>query len=345
MGVSPLGKDHVWEMNLAARAAWMSFVGDLTQSQIAKRLGVSNARVHRLILLARDKGLVRISIEGRPAECLELEDAIGKAFNLMSCTISPYLRDEKASEDIAIASVGQVAGQLLGQHLLSPEVKSVGIGSGRTLLAAINALPSVPRPDIRIYPTTGSLTETLAMDPYDVVSQLADRTGGEGFHLPVPSFTKTEEEAEIYLRPPAVSAVLEGARHADIFISGIAGRHQLEGDPKYKSELDTEVRSPAAEIEGLFFGRLLRRDGTIVDHSASGTSVGVHFDEIAKRTRKGDARIFCLAAGALKSNAVLAALHAGAVSDLVVDETLALKLMDLANIAHERSPSAPMAEI
>ena len=73
MGVSPLGKDSVWEINLAARVAWMSFLGDLTQSEIGKRLGLSPARVHRLILLAREKGLVRISIEGRPAECLNME--------------------------------------------------------------------------------------------------------------------------------------------------------------------------------------------------------------------------------------------------------------------------------
>ncbi len=55
------------DLDLAARAAWHSRIGGYTQSDIARRLGVSRAREHRLIALARDSGLVKVFVEGEPA--------------------------------------------------------------------------------------------------------------------------------------------------------------------------------------------------------------------------------------------------------------------------------------
>ena len=58
-----------WTTDMAIRAAWMSFVGGATQGEIATRLGISNAKVHRLIAHAQRTGLVRFQIAGRPADC------------------------------------------------------------------------------------------------------------------------------------------------------------------------------------------------------------------------------------------------------------------------------------
>ena len=49
--------------SLAARAAWLSYIGGYTQSEIAKRLDVSSAKAHRLISQAQKAGLVRVFIE------------------------------------------------------------------------------------------------------------------------------------------------------------------------------------------------------------------------------------------------------------------------------------------
>lgn len=163
MGVASLGEDHTCEINLAARAAWTSYIGDMTQSEIARRLNVSNARVHKLILLARRQGIVRVSIEGRPAECLELETKIAKAFGLMSCTISPYLATEDESPAMVRAFIGQAAGQVLARHLSTSDIQSLTVGvGGETLKAAMNAMPEVVRRDLVVYAGQGTLGPTLA---------------------------------------------------------------------------------------------------------------------------------------------------------------------------------------
>lgn len=327
MGVATLGKDHVWELNLAARAAWMSYIGEMTRAEIANRLGVSPARVHRLIELAREKGMVRISIEGRPSECLEMEDQIARAFGLQSCTISPYLRQEMVTEDIAIASVGQLLAQLLAQHLMQPSVKSVCVGSGRTLLAAMNALPLVPRPDLEIYPAAGSLVDGLAMDPYDVISLLTERTGGRGFQLPIPRYARNKGEAEVFTSQPTVAAALNAARSADVFVCGITSSAQLMGKADHASASNGLIGAAwASEPACLFMGRALDKNGGAIAFDGGASLLGVHFDETRLGQAKG-ARIFCVAAGESKSTAILAALRAGALTDLVIEEGLAIDLV------------------
>ena len=323
MGVSPLGKDHVWEINLAARVAWMSFLGDLTQSEIGKRLGLSRARVHRLILLAREKGLVRVSIEGRPAECLDMEAELARQFGLHSCTVSPYLRENSTDEGIAIASVGQTAGQLLGQHLMLETTRSIAVGTGRTMLAAITAMPKVPRPDLAIYALNGSLTDQLAIHPHDVVPMFAERTGGKAHLLPIPYFARSRQERALYLDQPFVAAAREAAAGADIFISGIGSLESTDGflasDLLSHSEKE-ELSERGAVAE--FQGRILDLSGKEVAQDTV-FPLSVRIDPATGTGTGTPARYFALAAGRWKLRATLAVLRSGAVTDLVVDESLA----------------------
>ena len=64
------------ELSLATRAAWLSYVGNHTQEEIAGRLGVSRIKVNRLIGQAVRAGLVHVFVEGTAAECIALEEAI-----------------------------------------------------------------------------------------------------------------------------------------------------------------------------------------------------------------------------------------------------------------------------
>jgi DNA-binding transcriptional regulator LsrR (DeoR family) len=55
------------------RAAWLHYVGGLTQSAVAKRLGMPSVKAHRLIAKAVADGVVKVTIDGDIAECVELE--------------------------------------------------------------------------------------------------------------------------------------------------------------------------------------------------------------------------------------------------------------------------------
>ena len=47
---------------LSIRVAWLYYLENLTQAEIGERLGLTRARVNRMLAEARESGLVRISL-------------------------------------------------------------------------------------------------------------------------------------------------------------------------------------------------------------------------------------------------------------------------------------------
>lgn len=308
-----------WTTNMAIRAAWMSFVGGATQGEIADRLGVSSAKVHRLISHAQRSGLVRFRVEGRPTECLELESRIACTFNLNSCLIAPDLGLD--GEDAAIRAVAEVAGPHLANLLSSGTVSQVGVGMGRTLKATVEAMTKIQRPDLRIISISGSLTRKLSANPFDVVQQMVERTGGEGYYLPVPYLAESRAEKAMFLSQKSVQAMLELARGSDLFVIGIGSiedeGHLVRRGLISQSEQARLLKEGAC---GDLMGRFVSLDGHLVPTELGEQAVGLHYDAVRGK------RVVALVAGTGKRLATLAALRAGIVTDLVVDEVLARAL-------------------
>ena len=52
------------EDSLAVRAAWLHYAGGLTQAEVAKRLGITSVKAHRLITKLAESGAVKVTIDG-----------------------------------------------------------------------------------------------------------------------------------------------------------------------------------------------------------------------------------------------------------------------------------------
>lgn len=77
------------KIDQAARAAWMSYVGGMTQDDIATQLGVSRPGVQRLLALARQEGLVKVHIDHPISTCMALGSALRERFGLAYCDVVP----------------------------------------------------------------------------------------------------------------------------------------------------------------------------------------------------------------------------------------------------------------
>ena len=72
----------------AARAGWLSYVGGLTQDQIAAELGISRQRAQRLVSRAMAEGLIHVRLNHRIGACLELEQALREGHLVPVCFTS-----------------------------------------------------------------------------------------------------------------------------------------------------------------------------------------------------------------------------------------------------------------
>ena len=327
MGVSSLGKDHTWEINLAARAAWMSYVGELTQSEIAKRLGVSSARVHRLIQLAKQHGIIRISIEGRPAECMHLEAEIADAFGLKSCTISPYLASRKDNADLSSLSVGQAAGQVLAQHLVMTQTGSVTVDPfGQVLVDTFTSMPQFPRPDLQVWAATGCLSQSYQASNSEVLSLLELRTGAKVSIIPAPYAPGTEAEWQNFSALPAITDALQKAAKSDIFVGQIKGADQMDETVGVSHISDIAASGAVCRWLGAYFDA----QGCKVEPPATARTISVPLDMLDDGENSATPRAFALAAGERSSASTQAALRTGLVTDLILDEALANTLTSIA---------------
>lgn len=322
------------ELSLAVRAAWLSYIGGRTQAEIAARLNISQAKTHRLIAEALARGLVKVFIQGEPAECIALEDRLVAEFGLRQCVVAPDIEAEHAvggsqapglfQAPGVFQALGAAGARLLHHELSQSKPMVLGVGKGRTLAAVVDHLPDVARPEMKIVSVTGSLTRNLSAYPFDVVLPLAARTGGSGYFLPVPYLAASVAERDILLQQQSVSAMLDLARRADLLLIGIGSL-----DPQahlHQVEIVTEAEWAELRAHGAIgdlLGTFIDIDGKPVALEINKLAVGLSLEELQGR------RVVAFAGGIQKATAILAALRTGLISDLVIDEATAQAVVAL----------------
>ncbi len=305
-------------ISLATRAAWLHYAGGLTQAQVAKRLGLTSLKAHRLIMKANQEGLVKVFIDGDISECVELEQALSKEYGLDTCEVVP----DFDQDDLPLRALGIAGANFLKLEIERGENKLIGVGHGRTLAASVENLPRTSASDVRFVSLFGGLTRKFAANPHDVIYRLTERTGAQAYVMPVPFFANTVEDREVLLGQRGVGAVIDLARAADLMFVGI-GTAEREAslvatgmiEP---SEIDDVKRDGGVgEVLGHFFDR----HGRPVETALSERMLGLGREALEAR------RIVAIAGGKVKVGAIESILESRYLSGLITDEITARALV------------------
>jgi len=304
------------EQSLAIRAAWLAYVGGHTQETIADRLSISRVKVQRLIASAMQNGLIKFFVEGVPAECMALEDQLMQTFGLKRCVVVPDQGNDEP--DGVIAGLAVAAAGYLARALATNGPHTVGIGHGRTLAAIVERLPTMNLTGARFVSLLGSLTRRSAANPFDVVAKLAERTGSEGYFMPVPFIADSRSDAEVLRTQRGVQHVMELVRECQLCVVGVADigphTHLLRSQTLTAAEIQAVIDAGAVgEIAAHFIGV----DGRLVDCEMNERAVGVSLDDLRGRD------VLAVAGGKYKADAIRAVLRSGVVTALIVDEATA----------------------
>jgi DNA-binding transcriptional regulator LsrR (DeoR family) len=310
------------EDSLLVRLAWLYYVAGLNQEEIARRLQLSRFKITRLLAQARDKGIVRISLDPRSTETLEIAEGLCAAHGLTECIVTPpfgALADP--DEDKARAAVGIAAAGFLARRLQGPDAITVGLSWGRTVAALVSAFPTTSKPGARFVSLMGSLSRTARSNPFEMAHALAQACGGEAYVLPTPYLVDSEADFAVVMNQRIVREAIAVGVGADFYISsfGVCSResfiysHGLIGD----TEIDELIAAGAvADMLGKFFDA----EGNLVDSSLNARTPSIPLEAIRRRD------LVLLAAGQSKQGALRAILRSGLVNRLVVDGDLAMAL-------------------
>lgn len=313
-----------WHDYQVIKAAWLYFIEGKSQKDVASILSTSQPSVNRLIAEAQRQNLVTITMERRPAECMELEGELQKRFGLSNCVVVPVTNAVSSRFEDVMPAVSKVAGSVIATMLESQDISRVGVGFGRTLLGVFQEMRLIDRDDLEAVSITGSLTRELAANRMDSFQHLAPKLRGDIFMLPVPYLARTEQEKETFLAQPSVQQLLKRAREADQYIVGIGSvdteGHLAENLVLSLEELDAlRAEGAIGDLMGCFFDI----DGHKGDTAVSRLAVGVSPDEVRGKP------VTAVVCGANKDEATLAVLRSGVLTGLIVDEFLARRVIAL----------------
>ncbi|WGD30076.1 sugar-binding domain-containing protein [Ancylobacter sp. WKF20] len=322
---------------LMVKAAWLYHVGGLNQAETAERLGLTRARVNRLLADALEEGVVSITVDRQLAGMVPVEEALRRRFGLDFCQATPALDlglDRQSAPEagdraglspaqkVAFRAVGLLGANHLRAHLARDEPATVGLGWGRTLEQMTLHMAGVSAPNARFISLMGSLTANSAFNPFELVHMLAKRTGGEGYFLPVPFIADTVEDKQVLLSQRQVAKALAIAGTATLCMISVG---ELEEGALLRrqgmltvADLESLHRAGAVgDTNGIFFDA----QGRPVDHPLNERTLAVPFDVLR------GLNVVLMVASPEKTRAAAALLASGIVNGLIIDGDAAMRLI------------------
>ena len=305
---------------LLARAAWLHFVGGLTQSEVAARLGLSTTRAHRAISKAQASGMVQIVVNATAATCLELENTLTKEFGLSMCRVAMDLPERGP---IPLKSLGAAGGDWLTQVVAGMAHDVIGISHGRTIAAMVEQLGPTGPTDKVFVSLLGGLTRSLSANPYDVIHRLAQKTGADAYLMPVPLFANSAQDRDVLLAQSMLTEAFARMQSATLAIVGIGDLStsistSLAGGKGQIGEQSLRDAGAAAEILGQF----IDANGAKIQTPLDGRTMALDLDDLGGRD------VVAIAGGPGKAGPIRAALKSGYLTGLIIDEATARVLVD-----------------
>jgi DNA-binding transcriptional regulator LsrR (DeoR family) len=310
------------QLQLVARVARLYHSTGLRQTDIAKRFGVSQARVSRLLLMADQSGIVKTVVRPPLGLFPELESQLEEHFGLLQVHIVDSVPDQPEPREALGRTVATAV------ESIPLEDKVVGFTAwSRALRTTANLLPRSGRM------TTGTVVELLGdVGPPTMqhksalaTEQFANAIGSTPVFLRLPSVAPSADIAESLRNNDShARRALELMDSLDVALVGI-GSCNLASPTYTGASFFTEEQLAvpiAAGAVGQINLRFLNSAGARVKTPLDDAVIGVTLDQIKRaRIRIG------VAAGLEKAPVILASILGGWVNILVTDRWTATMLL------------------
>lgn len=309
------------ETELGMFIARRCLVDAQSKVHVAKVLGLSRFQVARLLSEAVDRGYVRIEI-GRPGRIDEeashqLRQLLGVA-EVVVVQTGPGANDERS----VLRLVADVAADALDSRVAEGDV--LGLAWSRLIETMSHRMR-------RLHPCTviqlgGALHLTgNRLGSVEVIRQIAAIANGTARPIYAPQVAIDAATARGLRRQPEIAETLELADDLDLALVSVgtwrpSGSAVFDAVPE-KLRNQATTRGACGEI----LGRLFDCDGNPVNSPLDDRLIGITADQL-----RAVPKIIATATGAYRAEATIAAIRAGLVHILVIDDDLARTILNSA---------------
>ncbi|APX33980.1 hypothetical protein BH708_16105 [Brachybacterium sp. P6-10-X1] len=299
------------------RVARAHYVADRSLVQISEDEGISRFQVARLVKFARDSGIVEVRVHDEADENHELAEQLTAVLGVTRCIVvgrSRALGMMPTLDSVASAVARELA-----------RVVRPGQRLGLTWSRVIEKLPEHVK-DLapgEVVQLAGALSfDGDRLGSVEVIRQVARASGGTAYPFYAPLWVGDARTAASLSAQPEIARCLELIADLDVAVVSVGhwGERGSAVYPLLPRELAEQVRDEGCI--GEVSGRLLDRHGASIDSRLDDQIIGI----TAEQLRAVPERI-ATTYGEYRAEATIAAVRAGFISTLVLDEPQAARIL------------------
>ncbi|WP_334319282.1 hypothetical protein OH491_17855 [Termitidicoccus mucosus] len=307
------------QLHLAARLYYVEGMG---QNEVAKFVKVSQAKVSRLLALARERGIVRITVADYEPRDRELEARLRVQLGF-SAAIVIKAPDGLSSDDLR-KTIGLFASAAF-ESLIQPK-GVIAIAGGRTIHALAQNIPESRNKLPVVVQSMGSVDSTVStFDAQEIGRMLSQRLGGSFVAMNTPAYVHEKKMRDALLALEQVRVVNTHLNQANLAIVGVGTLDNSvfieRGVLKGQDIADLKTAGAIGEICGRFFDASGKECAT----SWRDRVMSVELGQLAKIPQ-----VIGVVSGSDRSASILAAAAGGFLKGLVIDEPGARALLEAA---------------
>lgn len=290
---------------------------NLTQSEIAKRMGISRPLVSVLLSDARAAGVVTITItRAESPEQLLSSRLVSRFGNLRRAVVVPDLASADMTDNAAASAA-------FDAFLADGRSMDVGVGWGSMLgRMADNAEARADKTDTHghIFPLIGGIGASYrGYHTNEIARILSTKAGLEADYLYMPAFFDSATELEFARHMEAYLAMSMKWDHMDLAVVGISNY------PSY----------PDLGVEYRFGSRLTRENavGRVLAHyyDISGRVIEADIDNVMQASMeqlRGAREVVAVCSALLRTQSALGAIATNVIDTLILPASLASRLLE-----------------
>lgn len=295
---------------LATKAAWYYYMEDNTQAQIAEVMGVSRAKVIRLLEEARAQGIVQFSFRKNDSQRVSAEQLLIDRFGLKDAFVVPTPLDSSAINQ----SIAQGAAHYVSDHLR--EDGYLNIGYGDTVSRMLGVLAKNREESLNVVSLTGGVSYYLPTVGTTAYSMHL-------FLTPSPLVVSSRQVRDALLDEKSLQDVSTMTEHADMSVVGIGAA--VEGATVLRNGILNEGELAVLKMQGAVgdvLNHFMDKDGTLIKTEIEDRVISTDLDKLRQLKN-----VVGVAGGKDKVTAIKAVLNGGYLNVLITDSDTAAELL------------------
>jgi deoxyribonucleoside regulator len=305
------------QLHLAAR---LYYVDGWDQAKVAELVRVSQAKVSRLLSLARKRGIVRITVADYDARQRLLENELISRLGLKTAIVI------KSMEDLPASKVREITAHFAAPLIesLIPPGSVMALSGGLSLQNIIHQLPITSHAPT-VVQAVGQMGSNINLwDAQELGRSVAEKWHGKFLLLNAPVYLPNKTAYEAMLKLEQIQHLKQKTKEIAVALVEIrAARQSLFVDSLGKVERDQLEQAHAV---GEICGRYYDNHGNECETSLKSQSLSIEFE-----TLRQIPQTIGVVTGQDDAIAALAAIRGSLVKSLITDESTARTMLGLIN--------------